>query len=165
MTKYKTYIGIDPDIEKSGVAVLDVATRSVRVATLPFFDALDVLADNAEGALVCIEAAWETKNWHYLPSDSRAVVSAKGLSIGRNQQVGIMFAQWCERAGIAYRLVKPLKKIWQGHGRKITQKEINQFMQLARTNQEGRDAALIAWCCAGLPILITKQTEWSNESK
>jgi hypothetical protein len=49
----------------------------------------------------------------------------------------------------------PLKKIWKGKDGKITDAEIKAFMPIqGRTNQEERDAALLAWDYAGLPIRI-----------
>lgn len=156
---YKRIIGIDPDIEKSGFALLDIESRSVEVQTLPFFDLLGALMRNYNpDTLVVIEAMWKTKNWHYTARDSKAVVAKKGLSVGRNQQVGILLAEFCEVTHVNYKLQPPLRKIWRGKDRKITQAEIVQFMPIGRTNQEGRDAALLAWCAANLPIRITHKT-------
>jgi hypothetical protein len=59
----------------------------------------------------------------------------------------------CKHHDIPVETIKPLKKIWQGKDGKITQKEIASFTGITeRTNQEGRDAALIAWIYSGLPI-------------
>jgi hypothetical protein len=53
--------------------------------------------------------------------------------------------------------MKPLKKNWKGKDGKITHKELALFTGLTgRTNQEARDAGLIAWIFAGLPIRIQK---------
>ena len=156
----KRVIAIDPDITRSGVAVLDTATREVRVETLTYFDVLDAIdANYCDDCIVVIEAGWLiSKNWHYKPTDPKAVVAKKGLAVGRNQQIGILFCEWCNREGFACVPYPPLRKCWAGTDRKITQAEITQFMNIPRTNQEGRDAALLAWVYAGLPIKV-KQTK------
>ena len=45
----------------------------------------------------------------------------------------------------------------QGKDRKISQEEIEQFIPdfPKRSNQEGRDAALLAWDYAGFPIRLS----------
>ena len=49
----------------------------------------------------------------------------------------------------------PLRKIWKGKDGKITDEEIKAFMPIIeRTNQEERDAALLAWNEAGFPMKI-----------
>lgn len=49
----------------------------------------------------------------------------------------------------------PLFKCWKGKDRKITDEEIKCFMPIkGRTNQESRDAALLAWVFSGLPIRV-----------
>jgi hypothetical protein len=51
--------------------------------------------------------------------------------------------------------VKPLKKCWKGRDGKITHEELARFTGLmGHTNQDGRDAALLAWVRAGLPIRL-----------
>ena len=65
----------------------------------------------------------------------------------------------CEHWKIPYEFVKPLKKIWQGRDRKITAEELEQVTgKMIRTNQEGRDAALLAWTHADLPVQLDAVT-------
>jgi hypothetical protein len=47
--------------------------------------------------------------------------------------------------------------VWRGKDRKITQEELAAIVgqELPRTNQEGRDAALLAWVMAGLPLKLS----------
>ena len=59
--------------------------------------------------------------------------------------------------GVDVKLIKPLRKIWHGRDKKITHDElcqITKMINVRRTNQEERDAALLAWEHAGLPIRI-----------
>lgn len=47
----------------------------------------------------------------------------------------------------------PLKKHWKGKEGKITHEELAYFTGIKkRTNQDARDAALLAWNFAGFPI-------------
>ena len=51
--------------------------------------------------------------------------------------------------------LKELHQCWKGKDRKITDEEIKCFMPIkGRTNQESRDAALLAWVFSGLPIRV-----------
>ena len=63
----------------------------------------------------------------------------------------------CEYWQIPYELIKPLPlkaggvNLWKGKDGKITAGGLAQ-QPGGRTNQEARDAALIAWTWAGLPV-------------
>ena len=50
--------------------------------------------------------------------------------------------------------VKPLKKLWKGRDGKITQEELENIIGPlnVRLSQDSRDAALLAWWYAGLPV-------------
>lgn len=173
--KVDVVIGIDPDVEKSGCAYLEVATRRMEVSTLTFPDLLDYLryvkrqAEVAQRNFrVIIEAGWLNKaHWHLTPKDTKAVAAAKGNHAGRNHETGRKIAEMCEHWQIPHELIKPLAlkvggvNLWQGKDGKITQEELEAFTGvIGRTNQEGRDAALIAWNWAGLPVkVVRKSTE------
>ena len=114
-------IGIDPDVEKSGVASLECDTRRLEIATLAFPDLLDYLM-------------WTKR---------------RAETTGRTFRV-IIEAGW---------LNKPLAlrvrgfHLWKGKDGKITHDELAAFTGImGRTNQEGRDAALLAWTWAGFPL-------------
>ena len=159
-----TVIGIDPDVDKNGVALLDCNTRTLTIDTLTFPDLLDYLLYlkrssevQQQNIIVAIEAGWMNQgNWHLKYRDSRNVAVAKGVHQGRNEQVSRIIGQMCERYGLHYEFIKPLRKCWKGKDGKITHDELACFTGIkGRTNQEGRDAALIAWVYAGFSIKIT----------
>jgi len=61
----------------------------------------------------------------------------------------------CKHYGIEVIEHFPLRKIWKGKDGKITQEELASFTGLkGRTNQDARDAALLAWSFANLPIRL-----------
>lgn len=162
--KYDVIIGIDPDVEKSGVAFLEVQSRKLEVSSLRFPDLLSYLRfckAEASGTAfaVVIEAGWLNRsNWHFSPRDSRAKCAEIGRAAGRNHQTGILIAEMCEAMGIEFHLQKPLVKVWKGRDGKITHAELSAFTGImGRTNQDGRDAALLAWTFAGLPIRLTNK--------
>lgn len=172
ITKVHTVIGIDPDVEKSGVASLECDTRRLEIATLTFPDLLDYLIWEKRRAetrqrtfIVIIEAGWLNKsNWHLAQKDTRAVAAAKGNHAGRNHETGRKIAEMCNHWQIPYELVKPLAlkiggiNLWKGKDGKITHEELAAFTGITRrTNQEERDATLLAWTWAGFPIKSIKK--------
>jgi hypothetical protein len=163
MTKNDTiYIGIDPDVDRNGVAVLKVESRKMAVVMLPFYQTLEFIAETHKKAIsggngfkVIVEAGWMNHgNYHLRKWDGRESSAAKGVDQGRNEQVSRLIGEYCEHAGVPYEFKRPLPKCWMGHDRKITREELEQVtgQNLGRLNQEGRDAALLAWDKAGLPI-------------
>ena len=163
MKKYNNIIAIDPDVEKSGVAYLKTATRQLEVSSLTFPQVLDYLQhakkvrdESNETLIVVVEAGWLIQsNWHLNHKDTKAVAAAKGNSTGRNHETGRKIVEMCKHYGIEVLEHFPLKKCWKGKDGKITHEELASFTGLTgRTNQDARDAALLAWCFAGLPIRV-----------
>ena len=154
-------IGIDPDVDKNGYAFLDMDTRKVNVdtATLPvLLDMVDVIQSTAlatdKRLTVFVEAGWLIQsNWHLTFRDSKQSAAAKGRSAGRNHQRGMDIVEMLQYKGISVVQVPPLQKVWRGKDRKITHEELTAIVgEVKHTNQEGRDAALLAWVHAGLPV-------------
>lgn len=163
MSKPDIIIGIDPDVNKSGVAQLTVAGREMGVFSLSFPELLDYLQsmrqrEMAEGSrvLVVVEASWRiSTNWHIKHKDNARIVASKGKDAGRCHEVGRKIVECARHYGLEVTEQLPLKKIWKGKDGKITDEEIKVFMPIkGRTNQEERDAALLAWNEAGFPIRI-----------
>ena len=163
MKKYDVVIGIDPDVDKSGVAFLMVEARIIEVVSLTFADLLDYLRETRdtltkEGRffVVVVEAGWLNKaHWHVGRGGSAARSAAIGNHTGRNHEVGRKTVEMCRHYGIEVVEQPPLRKMWKGKDGKITHEELQIFTGIiGKTNQETRDAALLAWEYAGLPIRI-----------
>lgn len=162
----RVIIGIDPDVEQSGVARVDKEARKAWADRLPFPLLIDYLHGvQAEckrtGATlqVYIESTRSiTHNWHLKPSDSRAVAAVKGRNVGAMQEVGKLITEMCEHCGIDATEIPPFKKCWKGKDGKITHEELAYITGAGwskkRSNQEERDALLIAWVRAGLPLKV-----------
>lgn len=163
MKKYDVVIGIDPDVDESGVAFLIVESRILEVYRLTFAYLLDylqeigdVLMREGKNFVVVVEAGWLNKaHWHVGKGGSAARSAAIGNHTGRNHEVGRKIVEMCRHYGIEVVEQPPLRKMWKGKDGKITHEELQHFTGITgKTNQETRDAALIAWEYAGLPIKI-----------
>lgn len=161
-------IGIDPDVNKSGVAVISEKGEEVTAVSLTFPQLLEYLqaerqrsmADNTR-VVVVVEASWKiSTNWHVHQRDSKGAIARKGKDAGRCHEVGRKIVECAQYYGLEVVEKLPLKKIWKGKDGKITHEEIKAFMPIqGRTNREGRDAALLAWDYAGLPIRVARPLE------
>lgn len=170
MSKYDYIVGIDPDCEKSGVAILNIEKKSMaETHCISFPNLMDLLITlhsnmtSKPSLLVVVEAGWLNETHFHLKSgDSRRVSAAKGNSVGRNHETGRKIVEMAKHYGLEVVEQRPLRKCWKGQDGKITHNELKQFVPglPSRTNQEVRDAALIAWNHAGFPIRIQ-----SNKSK
>lgn len=160
--KLKCVIGIDPDNKESGVAVVTYQTKKIKVYKYDFSKLIDNLNEIKRFFVgievkIVIEGGWLNKsNWHVLGKYMSAQrAAAIGRSAGMNHQTGILIAEYCEHLGLNFQVVKPLKKCWRGQDGKITQEEAEYFMgKLPRMNQDQRDALLLAWVYAGLPVKV-----------
>lgn len=162
--RYDIIIAIDPDTEKSGVARLDVAERKSWADTLPFPLLIEYVKqvyrmNKGQRVAVVVEASWhKTHNWHLSRRDSAGIAARKGYDEGRNHEAGRKIVEMLNHYGIEVVEKEPLRKIWQGTDRKITHTEITAITgwDKKRSNQEERDAMLLAWDYSNLPIIIKK---------
>jgi len=162
--KYDIIIAIDPDVEWSGVATLQPDIRDLETTNLSFPLLLDYLQDvrinakeNKKTILVVVEAGHLIKsNWHLTKYDSKQSAASKGSDAGRNNETGRKIVEMCKHYGLKVTEQVPLRKYWKGPNGKISHEELKRFSTLKkkRTNQEERDAALIAWVHANLPIRV-----------
>lgn len=161
MKRYDNIIAIDPDVSRSGVAFLKPATGLLEVSNLTFPQVIDYLQqanrDKGEGTLiVLVEASWLIHgNWHLSSWERRQRAASKGYDVGRNHETGRKIAEMCRHLGIEVLEHAPLRKCWRGKDGKITHEELASFTGITgRTNQDARDAALLAWVFSGLPIRV-----------
>ena len=165
--EYDILIGIDPDVERNGVATLNVASKELDIKALSFAATLDYIDFYVARAkvvsyrvAVVMEAGWlNSSNWHLDYRHTNEYSAAIGNAVGRNHATGIHLTEMLRHKGITVILRKPLKKFWRGKDRKITKQELASITGYEkRTNQEGRDAALLAWVEA-YKTIDTRQTQ------
>ena len=167
--EYDKIIGIDPDCGRSGVAVLDMGTLGMQVHTMAFPELVQYLnclaADGVEGMriLVVVEASWRTEtNWHGRRGDGYRVAAKKGYSVGRNHETGRKISEMAQSYGLEVDEKSPLRKCWKGKDGKITHGELVSLLDGSgvwhslggRSNQEERDAALLALDASGITMRI-----------
>lgn len=169
MKKPDIILAIDPDIDGSGLAVLFVENKLLflQALSLPelvefFREAKKIYDKDKKTYVVVVEASYlMSANWHLSWDDSRNRAAAKGRQVGRNHEIGRQIVEFCKFLDIPYEEKLPLTKCWAGKDGKITQEELNQLLEgmgfpiiKGRTNQEKRDAALLALDRSGLPLIM-----------
>lgn len=165
--KPQLIIGIDPDVDASGLGIIHAKPSGLLInyCTKPLPELLDTikwLVEKTDDPVkIYIEAGWLNKgNWHLNPKDNKKLAAAKGRQAGRNHQLGLDLCALLDYHGIKHTEVAPLIKCWKGKDRKITHEELDTIVRWVnntglprrRSNQEERDALLIAWERSGLPI-------------
>jgi hypothetical protein len=157
--KHDVIIGIDPDKDKSGIGILNMSTRKLELTNMSFPVLLDNLqawkkdeADNNRKVIVIVEAGWmNAKSCFHKAQGKSAEKIAK--DVGANHETGRKIIEMCEHYGIEVIAQAPLRKCWRGKDGKITHEELAYFTGITgRENQDARDAGLLAWNYAGMPI-------------
>lgn len=149
-------IGIDPDSVKSGIGAF-YHSKLTACEALAFPDLekkLKALMNvyKYEEVEIYVEAGWlNSGNWHLSKAKSKAMAAAIGQNTGACHQTGKLIIEWCRKNFPEAQVyeVKPFRKYWKGKDGKITAEELEQQIGQPlpkRTNQEMRDAVLIAWC-------------------
>lgn len=157
--KTRFYIGIDPDKDKSGFAVVDrEAGKVTEAAAMTYAELLEELLawrGRRDMVTVVVEASWLLRsNWHIASRyGSTARAAAIGHSVGVNHGVGMCIVQAAAALGLKTEERLPLAKFGHGRDGKLTQEDVTYYIKglPPRTNQEVRDAARLAWVAAGLP--------------
>lgn len=155
----KPIIAIDPDIKKSGVAVLD--NGYLNLFSLSFPKLVEQFRQMNVGHVerrILVEAGWmnEKSCWHQAQGKKAEKVAK---DVGANHQVGRLIIEMAEYYGLNVEAVAPLKKCWSGKEGKIKHEELSRIEGIvvpADSNQEERDAALLAIVHSGMPIRMRR---------
>lgn len=155
-------VAIDPDATRSGVVILHPKSKTIIACKSMCFSKLFYLLSvlflkKLSKLTVVIEGGWlNQSNWHLTSCSSFVQAASIGRKVGMNHQTGILLAEIAEEHfKFKVKVVKPLQKAWKGQNGKITHSEISKFIDLGgRSNQDERDAALLAWTYANLPIKL-----------
>lgn len=155
--KAEVIIGIDPDCDKSGYARLDKVNNTLTLGYYTFVELIRQLIKDRDECkerewVVIVEAGYlETRTQHHYSGDNPRVAARVGQKVGRNHETARKILELCEGLDLPCQEGKPLVKIWgKSHKDKISAMEFNALTGYTkRTNQEVRDAALLAWVAAG----------------
>lgn len=132
-------IGIDPDVDKSGVAFINGNTLTLENLTFfKLFDLLRFYKEKEQKPIVYIECGFLNKsNWHKKAGKSAAFNAKIGEHTGANFETAKKIVEMCEYLELPHVKVKPTrKKIDNEFFKQITGSKI-------RTNQEQRDAYML----------------------
>jgi len=134
------YVGIDPDVHKSGLAVWKPNEKELDTYAVSFWELIDKLKyyHNAydDELVVILEAGWLNKKSNYHYAQNRNVSERIAKNVGANHQVGKLIEEYLRRNGIAYRLYKPKNKKW-------SKQEVENVFGLKIKNQDVIDAVIL----------------------
>lgn len=137
-------IGIDPDIERNGIAGYDTKTKTFEtLCVLDFWTTIEYLSLNVElynkRLKVFISAGWLIKKtmWHK-PHENQNIQNKIAMSVGLNHAAGRLIAEYCKKSNINYELIEPTGKVNAEYFKKLTKYE-------NRTNQDVRDAGMLVF--------------------
>lgn len=134
-------MGIDPDIDKSGVA-FGMGGKVVRLECMDLFELYDFFLENRSVIKkVYLEASWLIKksNWHEDKNRNSLTRQKNAYDVGRNHSVGQQIEKALQRLNINYIAIKPY----------ASKKNHEEFCRMTkwpvsvRTNQEKRDAGML----------------------
>jgi len=135
----KLFIGIDPDVDKSGFCILNDKMQIEKLTTLDLvdlFSELTALQNNcANSIIVFVEAGWNNKTNFHVKGIDNALKSAKiGGYVGANHEIGKQIIKFCKKTGIDVKEITP-----KSH--KMDSADFKERTGYkGRTNQEMRDA-------------------------
>ena len=136
----KIIIGIDPDLEKSGVAVLGQSHFELK--NLKFADVVELFQDQQDMIKkVVIEAGWLNKKANFRSGAKKSLAVNEQISkrVGENHATGKLLVQMAQHLGLPVVEVKPTKS-------KTNSEDFNRLTGwVGRTNQEQRDAGMLIW--------------------
>lgn len=133
-----TIIGIDPDVNKSGVCLLTDGSIEW-LGNMHLWELFGYIL-NTENLLIIIEAGWLSKEGKELKNKSYHS-GGKGSSydVGRNSEIGRQIVKFCEAHKVNYKTYPPKGYSSVDH---------NLFVKITsytgRTNEDNRVAALFA---------------------
>lgn len=138
--KIKIFIGIDPDVDKSGFAVWDKEEKTLEVSKKTFWEMIEGFQSRSVPFRVIIEAGWliNKSNWHGNSGQSKRAGERIAKNVGSNHQVGKLIEQYCIKNDIPYSLVKPKGKVSAEYFKKVTGHSKG-------FNQDMRDAAMLVY--------------------
>ena len=137
-------IGIDPDVNKSGVAEWVKSEKMFgQITDMKLPELMDYLFVNRKCILlVVVEAGFLNKgNRHIFKGQSVAAAAKTGENVGRNHQRGMDIVEILEWMRIPYRLQKPsTKNSW-----KDSEATFQKMTGVKGGNPEKRDAAMLVF--------------------
>ncbi|MBN2776808.1 MAG: hypothetical protein JXR36_04155 [Bacteroidales bacterium] len=134
--KKDIYIGIDPDISKSGVAIYNAENGEMYLKTMDFFNLMNYILVNSKNIIVCIESGYLNRKVNFHRNSSKHVAEKIAMATGVNHAVGILLYQLCEKNNIDVIRYVPKK----GQAKMSADDMSNIVGTKIKSNPETRDA-------------------------
>lgn len=148
----KVYVGVDPDIYKSGVAIIkdgELETRSV-----PFYDfifnvisMLQAIQNKRREVIVYVEGSWQIKQTYkkHLIYNNTNILKRIAYNVGMNHAIGLKMCEILEREKIETKIVDPLRIEKKVNNIQVMDacRSHNIYLKSRLKNQEERDAAFL----------------------
>lgn len=132
-------IGIDPDSEKSGVALYQGCEPPL-LYNLKFIELQEFLLLNRTALVVIEDVMQNTATFKKSGATTQGAIRKVAYSVGRCAQVGYHLVQFCEHHDIKY-VLKPISKMWK--------KQKSVFERVTgysgRSNEDTRSAAYFGY--------------------
>lgn len=149
----RVVIGIDPDLNKNGVAILkdnilQVFNVSIDDLVFKYFDHFNYLKSNAKDFIVIIEAGWLIKTLYrrFLAFDNNLIISKIAMQVGENNGTGKVLQSLLTAKNFEPFVVPPINSF----GKKLSQQKLIDALNINKiiptfkqSNQDQRDAAVI----------------------
>ena len=143
-TNNKIIIGIDPDVEKSGLFLIDMRTidgefYKYEMYELPFFSALSKIQhtfneffETCEVVVVIEQGELNKAIYVAKNAKNKSIAANIGMRVGKNFQVSQLLIEYCKEYSINHKTYRPQSKKWNA-------KFVLQF-GIKKTNETKRDA-------------------------
>lgn len=149
MRQADVYVGIDPDVDKSGVGIYNRGTKVLSCCkSLKFFDLFISLKELKKTCnelnltlFIRIEAGWLNKksNFHGSAFQKKSVGERIAKNVGSNHEVGRKIGEMCEFLNLEYEFVPPMGKVTPEYFKSLT------GIEAKKKDQDMIDAALLVW--------------------
>lgn len=151
-------IGIDPDLDKSGVAVV-VNGQLQQLHGMCFFDLIKYIDEHADDAFFVLEDVEASKPTYGRALNERnrskreAIMKKIAQDVGKVKATGRFIRQYLEGCGARFVAIPPLR----GNAKKA-KKDAEFFNKITgwtgKSNEDKRDAAMLA--LYGIPKVVAK---------
>ncbi len=140
-------IGIDPDLEKSGVATV-INGKLTTLDAMPFFELTEFILEHKHSAHFIVEDVECDKATYHRPGTSQAGMRKIAQNVGQVKAIGRLLGVYLNGCGAQFTLVRPLKG-----SIKKAKKDAKLFNRITgwkgTSNEDKRDAALLALSYTG----------------
>lgn len=134
-------IGIDPDTDRSGVAIWDMRRkRLLQYGALRFFEIFDLLKEHKYSIeLVRVEAGWvhAKSNFHGRAYQTKAAGERIAKNVGANHETGRKIVEMCKYFSLTCDEVPPMGKMRKDY--------FHQLTGIDTKNQDVIDAVMLVW--------------------